>query len=142
MTDRPSKTLPDLEKDWPRDPANEDLARLGQDLFANRPELSQLALDRIQIRMRQEMTRPWWQRRLRKLIACTIATIALAIGLYTFFTIPTPHTNITKHPEERTIQDHYEITLPPTTPRPPKKPLIDLQQNNDLFKPDTKAPPK
>jgi hypothetical protein len=144
MSDKLSKSLPDLSQDWPSDPANEDLARLGQDLFASRPELSQLALDRIQIRMRQEMNRPWWQHRWRTLLASFVAAIALSLGIHGWISSSKSHDVLHHSGNEKVevppVQDRFNVTLPNTSPKPPDKPAIDLQQYNDLFIRDAKEP--
>lgn len=143
MSDRPSKTLHDLSQDWPGDPANEDLARLGQDLFANRPELSQLALDRIQIRMRQEMNRPWWRRRWRTLLAAFTAIVALSLGVHAWLASSkheSPPHNLNAKTETPPVQDHFGVTLPNTSPKPLDRPVVDLQKYNDLLGRDAKEP--
>jgi hypothetical protein len=143
MSDRPSKTLHDLSQDWPSDPANEDLARFGHDLFAIRPELSQLALDRIQIRMRQEMNRPWWQHRWRSLLAAFVAIAALSLGVHAWLASSkheSPHNTLSAKPEAPIVQDHFGITLPNSSPKPPDKPVVDLQKYNDLIGQSAREP--
>jgi hypothetical protein len=143
MTHRPSKAAADLTQGWPEDPGNDDLARLGQELFANRPELSQLALDRIQIRMRQEMNRPWWQRRWRTVLIYIVGAVALSLGAYGLINSSSRHTarDTSGTPASRpAVQDRYEVTLPGTSPKPPDKPVVDLGRYNDLFRHDGKEP--
>jgi hypothetical protein len=137
MTHRPSKTAADLTQEWPEDPANDDLARLSQELLANRPELSQLALDRIQIRMRREMNRPWWQRRWRTVIGALFAAVALSMGIGAVFMLSkheSPRYSGSGPASAPAVRDRYEVTLPGSSPKPPDKPLIDLGRYNDLIR--------
>lgn len=143
MNHRPSKTAADLMQGWPEDPTNDDLARLGQELFTNRPELSQLALDRIQIRMRQEMNRPWWQRRWRTVIGVLFAAAALSVGIGAFFML-SKH-ELSRHSSSGpttapVVRDRFQVTLPASSPKPPDKPVIDLGRYNDLIGREGKEP--
>ncbi|HYE20493.1 MAG TPA: hypothetical protein VEA69_18745 [Tepidisphaeraceae bacterium] len=127
---------PDLTDGWPDDPANADLARLASDLFASRPHLPQLALDRIQVRMRQEAVRVARRRRVATVAAILIAAAALAIGLpYAFRTHPTPPAPAepTASVPDVPIQDQFKVTLPTANPKAPHRPLIDLENAGPLF---------
>ncbi|MEZ0266122.1 MAG: hypothetical protein ACAI43_15440, partial [Phycisphaerae bacterium] len=127
---------PDLTDGWPDDPANAELARLASDLFASRPQLPPLALDRIQVRMRQEVVRVARRRRVATVAAVLVAAAALAIGLpYAFRTRPTqpaPAGPTTSAPDVP-IQDQFKVTLPTATPKAPERPLIDLENAGPLF---------
>jgi hypothetical protein len=138
MSDRRSKTLPDLTDGWPDEAGNEELSSLGQELFADRPELSQIALDRIQVRMRREMNRPWWSRRWRTVAFSLVALIAIGTGAHQLIHCSKTHSG--RPADAPTVQDRYDVTLPPTSPKAPDKPLIDVERDKELFGKDAKEP--
>jgi hypothetical protein len=141
VSERPRESLPELTEDWPDD-ANDELARLGQDLFAAAPPLPQIALDRIQVRMRQEMDRASRTRRLRTFAACAVAAVAVGLGVYGWVRTGGPRdaqpAKVAAPAEApAAVRDRYDVTLPPTAPAAPDRPLIDLRRYDELF---TKEP--
>ena len=134
MSDRPTDTLPDLTEHWPDDPANEELSRLGRELFVNRPELLPDALERVRATMRREMDRP---RRWRTVLALAIACLAIALGVIAWQATRGPrHVGVpTTSTQPAMVRDRFEVTLPPASPKAPDRPLIDLNRDKELFSP-------
>lgn len=133
---------PDVTEGWPEHPGNEELARLGNELFGHLPGLPQIALDRIQVRMRQEMNRPWWARRWRTLLGVGVAAVALSIGTWGWLRSTHPRAGTSPSAGATTqppgVRERFDISLPPTSPKPPERPLIDLRRDQDLFKKERK----
>jgi hypothetical protein len=125
----------DLTDAWPDDPANDDLARTAADLFAASPALPQIALDRIQVQMRAEMIRLDRLRLFRKLIFVTLATLALAAGVWLAVNRSrrAAPTSEKPQPAPASVHDRFQVTLPPTSPKSPEKPLLDPAKDADLF---------
>jgi hypothetical protein len=126
----------DLTDDWPDQPGNDDLARVGTELFADGPELPQIALDRIQVQMRQEMNRIGRRRRLRTILFMLVACGAIAVGLWAWQRGRTAHRTgvpTTQKAAPAAVRDTFDVPLPRSTPAAPPKPLIDLQGNGKLF---------
>src|SRR5687768_8466268 len=105
----------DLKEGWPDHPENDELANVGRELFAERPELPQIALDRIQIQVRQELSRVGRQRRLRTVLIAMVACAAIAAGVWAWksttgrqrATTPSPATTTPS-----TVRDAYDVAIP------------------------------
>jgi hypothetical protein len=100
--------------------------------------LPQIALDRIEVRMRQEIERVGRRRRWRTVVAGLVACAAIAAGAFAWVrTAGKSGTNVGGHATTApaaVVRDRYEVATPPGTPRAPDKPLIDLEGNGNLFK--------
>jgi len=146
MPTRPTQLPADLTDHWPEDPLNEDLARLASELVSSRRELSALSLDRIQVRVRQEIIRVGRRRRLMSIAAVFVLAIAAIIGARVFFATRTDSRIEPRAPDANgaaPIQDQFQVTLPSATPRAPSRPLIDLAGNEFPFvRPSTSQPNK
>lgn len=136
MTQRRPIDPADLTDAWPDDPANEELARTAADVFAAAPALPQIALDRIEVRMRAEIARVERYRRLRRLLIVGLGVVALvaiawlAAGYLRNRPLPRGESG----PASAPVQDRFRVTLPPTSPRAPDKPLVDPARDADLFR--------
>jgi hypothetical protein len=140
VNQRPAQSLSDLTDAWPEEAGNEELARVGQELFADRPALPQIALDRIQVQMRREIGRVERARKWRRLVLGLLGCIAIAVGLWGWLHPRKTGTvgNNTAPAEQPAVRDTFEVTLPPTPPNPPEKPLVDLDRYKGLFGKDAK----
>ena len=145
MPPRSTQLPADLTDHWPDDPANEDLARLAGDLVSTRRELPTISLDRIQLRMRQEVIRTGRRRRWRTIAALFVLVIAGYMGVRAFLTARTS-SNTTTHAsrggDSTPVQDRFQVTLPAATPKAPNRPLIDLSRHSALFGGPTSQPSK
>lgn len=129
MTEKTPKTLPDLTADWLAEPGNEELARLGADLFAARPQLPQIALDRVQVRMRQAMQRRARARAWRRWgFALLLCSAALLVGIRLFG----PGRGPTSDPDAL-VREKFTVDTPPASTAAPDKPVIDVDSYKDLF---------
>lgn len=129
MTEKTPRTLPDLTADWPAEPGNDDLARLGNDLFAGRAQLPQIALDRVQVRMRQAMQRRARGRAWRRWgIALLLCVAALVVALQ----LIGPGRGPTGAPDAL-VREKFTVDTPPASTAPPDKPVIDVDSYKDLF---------
>ena len=145
MPPRPAHLPPDLTDHWPDDPANDDLARLAQDLVSSRRELSTISLDRIHVRLRQEVVRVERRQTWMTIAAIFILAVAAFLGARAFITARTSSPATTDAPPVRDsipIQDQFQVTLPAATPKTPQRPLIDLAPDRALFGEPTSLPSK
>src|ERR1017187_10516584 len=77
----------DVVKDWPADPANEELSRLAEELHDAVPALPPAALARVQQQLLAELDRAQRRQRGRRWAfgLSIAATILLALGGYWYF---------------------------------------------------------
>lgn len=125
-----------IQEDWPTDPANEELARLAQQLQAAAPPLPADALARVQQQVQAELDRAERrQRRRRVVFGWSIAAgILVALGGYAYFRAPSSAPQVVKNAAAPVlIEDRITVALGDSSARMGDKPLVRLDENRSLF---------